>query len=170
VGGYLYASGAYGHVKTSDPEAWNRCRALLLASFAAAGYSFADGILARIVSQRGPVSRVVVCGQTEVSYLVTNGDAWSHGKTLTDARDSLMYKIGSRDKSVYKTWTLDRMVTKKEAIHAYRIITGACEAGVRSWMEQRETPEKITVKGIVEITKGAYGAAEFERFFAGVKA
>jgi hypothetical protein len=137
-----------------------------MASFAAAGYSFADGILARIVSQRGPVSRVVICGKTEVSYLVTNGDSWSHGKTLKEARDGLLYKIGSRDTTPYKSWTLGREVTKAEAIKAYRVITGACEAGVRGWLEQRKTPARITVKGIIEITKGAYGSSEFEKFFS----
>jgi hypothetical protein len=32
-------------------------------------------------------------------------------------------------------------------------------------METRNTPEKITVQGIIELTKGAYGADKFERFF-----
>jgi hypothetical protein len=152
-------------VKKNDDKAVALCQALLLVSFHAAGYSFADGILARIVSQRGPVTRVIVCGKTEVSYLVTNGDAYSHGKTLKEARDGLLYKIGNRDTTPYKSWTLDKTVTKGEAIKAYRVITGACEAGVRGWMEQHKTPEKITVKGIIEITRGAYGSDEFEKFF-----
>ena len=77
-----------------------------------------------------------------------------------------MFKIGSRDKSEFKAWTLDRVVTKGEAIKAYRVITGACEGGVRAWMEQRQTPEKLTVKGITDLTKGAYGAETFAAFFA----
>ena len=166
VGGSLDARGDYSHVKTNDPEAYPRCRAALLSAFAAAGFSFADNILARIVSQRGPVARVVICGRTEVYYLVTDGEAHSHGKTLAEARDGLLYKIGSRDTSEFKSWTLDKVVSKRDAIRAYRAITGACEGGVRAWMEQRQTPETITVDGIVDLTNGAYGAEEFRKFFA----
>ena len=177
VGGSLYASGADTktafpkNIKWGDPEnnAVARCRALLLSSFAAAGFSFADGILARIVSKRGPVSRVVICGRTEISYLVTDGEAWSHGKNLAEARDGLLYKIGERDTSEFKAWKLDQVVTKRDAIRAYRTITGACEGGVRAWMETRKTPESVSVGGIIELTKGAYGAEAFAEFFAPAK-
>ncbi|MDE2020321.1 MAG: hypothetical protein KGJ13_08305 [Patescibacteria group bacterium] len=142
-----------------------KCQSVLLASFAASGFSFADGVLARIVSQRGPVSRVIICGRTEVSYLVTDGEAYSHGKTLKEARDGLLYKIGNRDTSEFKAWTLDKEVSKRDAIRAYRTITGACEGGVRAWMEARKTPETIKVSGIIDLTKGAYGAEKFADFF-----
>ncbi len=173
VGGYIDASGDFSQVKQNDAEVAvycpQYCRAVLLSSFAAAGFSFADGVLSRIVSQRGPVSRVVICGKTEVSYLVTDGEAHSHGKTLAEARDGLLFKIGKRDPSEFKAWTLDREVTKRDAIRAYRTITGACEGGVRAWMEQRQTPDKITVAGVVELTKGAYGADAFAAFFQAAK-
>ena len=169
VGGNISASsGDFSHVKVNDANAANRCRAMLLASFEAAGFSFADGILVRIVSQRGPVSRVVICGKTEISFLVTDGEAFSHGKTLAAARDGLLYKIGSRDTSEFKKWTMESVVTKRDAIRAYRTITGACEGGVRAWLEkQGETPEKIAVKEIIVLTAGAYGAEAFKGFFAG---
>jgi hypothetical protein len=32
-------------------------------------------------------------------------------------------------------------------------------------MEQRDTPEEITVGGIIELTRGAYGAEAFKKFF-----
>ena len=140
---------------------------MLLSAFSAAGFSFADGVLARIVFRRGPVSRVVICGKTEVSYLVTDGEAWSHGKTLAEARDGLMYKIGSRDTSEFKGWALDRVVSKRDAIRAYRAITGACKGGVRAWLEQRKTPDSLAVENIIEMTKGAYGADAFKKFFEG---
>ena len=165
VGGSIHASGDYSNVKTNDSDAPSRCRAALLAAFSAAGFSFADGILARIVSKRGPVARVIICGKTEISYVVTDGEAHSHGKTLKEARDGLIFKISSRDTSEFKAWTMDHVVSKRDAIRAYRAITGACEGGVRSWMEQRETPDKIAVSGIIELTKGAYGADAFRKFF-----
>ena len=146
-----------------------KCRAILLSTFDAAGFSFADGILARIVSQRGQVSRVVVCGKKEVSFLVTDGEAWSHGKTLAEARDGLLYKIGNRDKSEFAKWTPETVVSKRDAIRAYRTITGACEGGVQAWMEQRQTPDSATVKEIIGLTAGAYGADTFKAFFSSRK-
>ena len=168
VGGSLDASGDFSRVKTNDREnrAVQTCRLALLSAFAAAGFSFADGILARIVSQRGPVSRVIVCGKTEVSFVVTDGEVHSHGKTLKEARDGILYKIGNRDTSEFKAWTLDKIISKRDAIRAYRVITGACESGTRAWLEQRETPETITVGGVVELTKGAFGSEAFKVFFA----
>jgi hypothetical protein len=148
----------------NDSTAVQKCRTMLLSSFAASGFSFADRILARIVSQRGPVSRVVICGKTEVSYLVTDGDAFSHGKTLDEARDGLLFKIGKRDPEEFKAWTLASVVTKRDAIRAYRTITGACESGVRYWMEQRNTPENIKVEEIIKLTEGAYGNKAFKEF------
>ena len=171
IGGYVYARenaelSLPKNFKQNDPTALQRCRAILLSTFADAGFSFADGILARIVSKRGPVSRVVLCGHTEVSYLLTDGESFSHGKTLAEARDGLLYKIGSRDTTEFKAWKMDREVSKRDAIRAYRTITGACETGTRAWMEQHEIPEKITVKGIIDLTKGAYGSESFRNFFS----
>jgi hypothetical protein len=139
VGDSIYARGNWSKVKQNDPNVStlasamvHRCRALLISAFAASGFSFADGILSRIISQRGPVTRVIICGKTEVTYLVADGEAYSHGKTLAEARDGLIYKMGSRDTSEFKKWSLDRVVSKHDAIRAYRCITGACEGGVRA--------------------------------------
>ena len=156
-------------IKENDSLAITKCRALLIASFLSCGYSFADGILAKIISKRGNVSRVIVCGKTKISYLVTDGENYSHGKTLKEARDSLLYKISSRDTSEFKSWTMEKIVSKRDGIRAYRAITGACEAGVRDWMEKHETPAKISIKGIIKITQGAYGAEKFSQFFGGIK-
>jgi hypothetical protein len=136
-----------------------------MAAFAAKGFSFADGILARIIQTRGNVSRVVICGKMKESYLVTNGTAWSHGDTLRAARDGLLYKIGSRDTTPYKKWKLKTKVKKHEAVQAYRVITGACESGTRHWMEQHKTPAALTVNEIIKLTKGAYGNKKFAEFF-----
>ena len=174
-GGYISAhSGDWSKVKVNDEsvrgigvEIKQRCRSMLLAAFASAGFSFADGILARIASKRGQVSRVIVCGKTEISYVVCDDEGNNaHGDTLAEARADLMVKRTSLDLTHFKAWTLDKEVSKADAILAYRSITGACAKGTRIWLEQRQTPENITVKGIIEITKGAYGSEKFEKFFS----
>ena len=171
-GGDAYADRATvcqfpNNIKTNDHTASSRCRAALLSSFAAAGFSFADRILARIVSQRGPIAKVIICGQTKVSYVISDDEGnYAHGDPLDEARADLMVKRTSRDLTPFKAWTLEKEVSKSDAILAYRSITGACAKGTRHWLEQRQTPEKITVAGIIEITKGAYGAETFASFFA----
>ena len=108
---------------------------------------------------------MIICGKTQVSYLVTDGESFSHGETLAKAREGLIYKLGSRDTTEFKAWTLDKEVTKRDGIRAYRAITGACELGVRAWMESKSVPEKLTVGEIVKLTRGAYSSDVFEKFF-----
>ena len=135
-------------------------------SFARNGYTYADNILAKVVSVKGRVSRVVLAGKAKVSYLVTDGAAWAHGETLKAAREGLIFKISSRDTTELKKWKLDTKVTLSQAIKAYRAITGACEQGVRSWMENHKVPETMTISQAIELTLGAYGAEQFFAFFS----
>ena len=164
VGGSVDRIGDWKHVETNNPI---RCRAMLLKSFEKCGYSFADNVLAKIVSTKGNVSRVILAGKTAVTYLVTDGEAWSHGETLKSARDGLMFKIGSRDTTEFKGWKLDNKITLGQAIKSYRIITGACEQGVKTWMENRDIPASMTVAQAIELTRGAYGNDAYAKFFAG---
>ena len=58
ITGSIYARGAdtktaFPCAKINDAGAAARCRAMLLSAFSAAGFSFADGVLARIVFRRG---------------------------------------------------------------------------------------------------------------------
>ena len=163
VGGNIYAGGDYSHVETGNQT---RCQAMLLASFERDRMSFADNVLARIVSTKGRVSRVILCGKTDVTYLVTDGNAWSHGVTLKAAREGLLFKISSRDTTEFKNWKLDRTISLRDSIRAYRAITGACEQGVRSWMENRKVPDSMTIRQAIELTRGAYRAEAFAAFFA----
>ena len=172
IGGGLYASGA--DTRTAFPSlksqnagqpALDICRAALAAALARHGLILNDGILAKVVSQRGNISRIVVCGKTTISYVISVDDTFSHGATLREARDSLLYKIGSRDTSEFKAWKLTKVITKRDAIRAYRCITGACEAGVRQWCDTHDVPEKCTVAEAIELTSGAYGSDKFVEFF-----
>jgi hypothetical protein len=162
VGGYIDASGDWKHVEIGNIE---HCRAILLQSFAKSGYSFADNVLAKVVSTKGQVSRVILAGQTKISYLVTDGAAWSHGETLKAARHGLMFKIGSRDTTEFQTWELSTKVTLSQAIKSYRIITGACEQGVKTRMANQNVPATMTISEAIELTRGAYGADKFAAFF-----
>ena len=60
-----------------------------------AGYSFANGILSKIIQKRGNIFKVRVCGFKKTSYLVTDGKIklWAYGATLKSARENLKRKI-----------------------------------------------------------------------------
>ena len=132
-------------------------------------YIKVDGIFTKIISERGNVMRVQRIARKEIEYLVTDGDGrWAHGATLKEAKESLIYKITSRDTTKYKSWSLDTEITHAEAIEAYRTITGACAFGTRHFCETilgDRKKDKYTVAKVVELTKGQYGADSFKEFF-----
>ena len=64
--------------------------------------------------------------------------------------------------------SLDDELTFEEAIAAYRTITGACSAGTRNYIENRlpkPHKAKYTIREIINLTDGEYGAEKFKNFF-----
>ena len=91
---------------------------------------------------------------------------YSHGSTLKEAKDSLIYKISNRDTSMYESYTLETVVTFEEAIKMYRVVTGACEAGTRNFIEHlNKKKKKYTVAEIIKETAEQYGNETFKEFF-----
>ena len=124
----------------------------------------ADGILSYIKKQKGNVYKVRNYKEKEISYLIKQGDIYSHGKNLKEAKESLKYKISNRDTSQYEHLTLDSILTKDEAIKMYRVVTGACELGVRSFCENNDIKEELTIRDIIELTKGNFGNGRLKEF------
>ena len=128
----------------------------------------ADGILSRIVSKKGNIYKVINHGDTKQSYLIEKNGLYAHGKTLKEARDSLVYKISDRDTTAYESMTLDTVLTKEECIVMYRAITGACEEGTKYFVEsQDKVKRKYKISEIIEATKGQFGNELLIKFFKG---
>ena len=173
VGGYLDASGA--DTKTAFPKlekqgegnelAASICRAALTAAMALNGFLYEDGILTQLISSRGNVSRVVIVGQPKVSYIVRRDGHTAHGKTLAEARADLLMKVGSRDTTPFKSWTLETSVSLEEMIVAYRTITGACGTGVSHFLSSKNYKGKLSVAFVIKETEGKYGHEAFRNFF-----
>ena len=130
----------------------------------------ADGIFQLLVERRGNVCHVKSIGSGKISYLVTDGNGkWAHGDTIAEAKKDLIYKIANRDKSKYEGWTKQTEVSFEEAIEAYRVITGACAAGTRGFVErvlpESEKRDRYTIAEVIELTKGQYGHEAFKSFF-----
>ena len=131
-------------------------------------YIKADGIFSEVVSHKGYIYRVKQIGGCEIAYLVTDGKGkWSHGKTLKDAKESLIYKLSNTDKSKYRRYNLNTEVTLEEGVEMYRVITGACAFGVKNFVETNldEVKQRYKVSEIISLTEGRYGHEKFRSFF-----
>ena len=125
-----------------------------------------DDIWSVLISKKRTVYKVVNFRDTYKSFIVEKDGIFSHGKTIKEAKESLIYKISNRDTSEYDDWTLNKKITKAEAIKSYRVITGACEAGTRYFMEHLDKiPKVITPKVVIELTVGQYGHDKYKEFF-----
>lgn len=140
-------------------------RAALTESLAKNGLAINDGILARIVASKRGVKRVRIVGQTRISYIVERDGQTAHGATLEEARTDLLAKLGKRDTTPYKAWTRATEASLQDMIVAYRVITGACGAGVSHFLARRSLPAKFTVNRAIAETSGQYGADTFANFF-----
>jgi hypothetical protein len=138
------------------------------------GYVVADGIHSKLISKKKRGSIEVFKVQKDFltdkeSYVVKRGNQFSHGDTIEKAIADLRYKLSDRDTSRFKKWELDTKVSPEDAIQAYRVITGACEFGVRQFVEGKKIPKGLTVKKVIEMTQEQYGSAQFASFFGASK-
>ena len=123
----------------------------------------ADGILSKIINQKGDVYKVINHGEMTESFLVKQGEIFSHGGTLKEARESLIYKLVNKDTSQYEGMSLDTELSLAESIEMYRSITGACSSETRNFVEQNQdkVKDKFTIKELIELTKGRYNNETF---------
>lgn len=127
-----------------------------------------DGIKSALIEKKKSVYKVVNIGETDYTYIIEKEGVFSHGKTIKEAKESFIYKISNRDTSDYAHWTLKTKITKEEAIKSYRVITGACEAGTRYFMENlKSIPKVITPEVVIKLTEGQYGNETYKEFFGG---
>ena len=131
-------------------------------------YIKADGIFSKVISHKRNVFKIQKIGSTKESYLVTDGNGkFSHGDTIKEAKEDLIFKISNRDKSDYKELTLESKMSFEKAIECYRIITGACSFGTKDFVSNRliKKEKEYTVSEMIEVTKGEYGNSTFKQFF-----
>lgn len=126
-----------------------------------------DGIISIVINKHKNVYKVQNLGSNRESYIVQDGDIYSHGDTIKEAKDGLSYKISNRDTSKYKNYNLKTILTLKEAIEMYRVITGACEPGTRYFVETvlKDKKEKYTVQEVINLTRGQYNHEKLVEFF-----
>ena len=120
-----------------------------------------DNVAKEVKRQIGKVYKF-----TDGTFGIQEGDIFSHGDTIKEARESLIYKISDRDTSAYENWNLKTKMSKCDAIRAYRTITGACESETRRFIESHpEIKYPITVANAIAVTNGQYKSEVFAQFF-----
>ena len=163
IGGNLYLRGTQ---ITSLPDNIHNIPSMLIWGDK---YVLVDGIFAEVINHRGNVWVTKRVGRKDIEYIVTDGNGkYAHGKTIKEAKDDLIYKISNRDKSRYEGMNLTDTLTHEEAIEAYRVITGACSAGTRDFVENylgENKAETYTIGEIIQLTEGRFGSQIFADFF-----
>jgi len=132
------------------------------------GHIKIDGIFSKVIARKGNTWKTQRIGKGTVEYIVTDGAGkFAHGDSIREAKESLIYKISDRDTSRFQGLALDTVLTFGELVEAYRIITGACETGVRGFIQSSGLEKKsYSIAEAIELTAGQYGSEKFREFFA----
>jgi 16S rRNA U1498 N3-methylase RsmE len=120
-----------------------------------------------VVKQKGNVYHVKKLNNNKVFYLITDGEKWSHGDTLQEAKEDLVYKVTNKTKDDYKLLTLSSILSFEEAVVCYRVITSACSFGVKDFVKNKlvKVENSYSIETIIEKTIGCYGNETFKNYF-----
>ena len=126
-----------------------------------ADYVYADGILSTYDSHKKVGDYDIYKGPF---YTVAiKGELAAHGKTVKEAIEDLEFKVYSADKDVTD---IVQDIKKSGVINKnqYRMITGACKAGVESFLKEKDLKETtVTIEKALELTEGRYGYETFKK-------
>lgn len=130
-------------------------------------YIYADGILTHVCKAAKIDGYTFYRGKIPGQNVVSDGKNYAHCKTFRDGVADLLFKAAKdRGADQYKDVTLDDSFTVDQAKTMYRIITGACRAGTERFVESLgELKDSYTVREMLDLTKGQYGAERFAEFF-----
>lgn len=164
VGGYLDLEGT--QVSELDVSKIEN-QSILLFSWRKGKYIMVDDMFCEVIKKIGKAWKCKKINKKEHFYIVTDGNGkYSHGKTVREAKEDLLYKIGNRNKDQYKHLTPKSILSFEKMVECYRVITGACGFGVKDFVESNNIEKKdYSIKDIIALTKNSYGGSSFENFF-----
>ena len=122
-------------------------------------YCYFDGILAKVA---------LVCEKsgytiytTPIGFIAEKGNYTAHGQTVKKAIQDVGFKVIA-EKLKKEPITEKTIITNQY----YRLITGACEQGVKQWrMQNNIEVENITAKELLPLLEktNAYGLENFKK-------
>lgn len=135
-------------------------------------YLYADGILTHIRKRKNCGAYTLYIGKIPGKNIVSNGVHYAHCDNLRDGISDLLFKAAKdRGAEQYKGLDLDAPRTVEEMKTMYRVITGACRQGTENFVNGLGgLKERYTIREVIQLTEGQYGAETFERFFVEVQA
>ena len=161
VGGALYLRGTGITVPANYKKLKN-------GTYVPGKYLYADNILTHVKNAREKDGYTFYEGKIPSRNVVFDGKNYAHCKTFREGFEDLAFKsVKERGAEQYKSLALDSEIPLEEAKTMYRVITGACRAGTERFLSTITPKEKYTVREIIEITEGQYGAERFKAFFEG---
>jgi hypothetical protein len=164
VGGYLYWKNNQRHIGANVPKVKKP-----ILSWQDGKYTKIDGIFCEIISahvktlndNQITIIRAKKINKEEYFFIARNVDFSAHGETIEKAISDLQFKIVA-EKLKKEPINPDTEIT----VNHYRLITGACEFGVKNWMEQNGIKvESIKAVDLLPILKktNAYGFDNFKK-------
>lgn len=124
-----------------------------------------DGVKTVILKRKKNVCKVKICGNDEESFVFSKDGVNAHGKTVKQAYRDWLFKNSDRDVSKYENLSPDEILPLEYWYECYRTITGACASGTEWFIDTHKPKAKMTLKEVLEITKGQYNYHLFEEFF-----
>src|ERR1035437_1793360 len=136
INGYLYLSS----LQSCDKDFLNKNVKQLKIGYNKEGnYCFFDGILSKVKSVSEKKGYVIYL--TPFGFISQKGSFTAHGITVKKSIQDLEFKIIS-EKLKKEPITKETKFT----VQYYRLLTGACDQGVRSWMQQNDIPFEVVEK------------------------
>lgn len=132
-------------------------------------YLYADRILTHVKKKKKIGEYTLFVGKIPGYNVVFDGKYYAHCRNFRDGVADLLFKSAAdRGAEQYRGISLDDSFTVEELKRMYRVITGACEAGTESFVNSlKDLKDKYTVREVIEMTEGKYGAEKFKAFFEG---
>jgi protein tyrosine/serine phosphatase len=117
-----------------------------------------DGILTKVVSVKEVKEYTIYT--TTIGFIAEKGNYTAHGETIKKAIQDLQFKIIAE-----KLRKDPIMPDTKITIQYYRIVTGACEMGAKSFQQQHDLKDEYLAKDLLPILEkhGAYGVENFKK-------
>lgn len=161
VGGYLNLRG------TNISELPDNKKETSFLSWKNGKYIKVDGVFCEVIANKGSIWKCKKVNKNNEFYIVMDNEGnYSHGSTLKEAKEDLIYKITNKCKDDYKDFTKKSVLSFNEMIECYRVITGACSFGVKDFIKSNNIQKKeISIQEVIKLTEGSYGASEFSNFF-----
>lgn len=132
-------------------------------------YLYADGILTHIKKKKKIGEYTFFVGKIPNRHVIFDGEHYAHCRNFRDGVSDLLFKSAAdRGADQYRGISLDDSFTVEELKRMYRVITGDCEVGTESFVNSlKDLKDKYTVREVIEMTDGQYGAEQFRVFFKG---